>query len=481
MHCHIFACLSQRPSPKTAGEDSASNDTFRYQRVCHGWRVMARSAPELWCSVSLCVRPYIEDHSEFQAELLDQWLQLAKAWPLSIVMTFDKDEVLKNDEALENDEASENDEAFDSQSEECLAALAAVTSVATSHSHQWESLHLFLPFSWAKIFESGMGHCPNLKSLYLHIDVTERVDSFQRSEPPFSTTFRHAPKLRTVTIGHEINVGLPYHQLEELTLWDYAPPEGFLSECTNLKILRAHECCFAPYSSGGTVHLSNLLSLELITLTPQDVLGYLVTPSLVSITIPLKGSEEIEAFLAFLTYSGVTLKHLSIIDYVPREEKLLWKIFDALPNLSHLEIDEPFQLGLRFGSPGRWLPSGRFFNYFSTPNMTLGGLPLPHLTSVKYRGQLKFQTSMKPGNVDSGDSVDVDTLEKVFLARWNSGLPSDGGAVRLQAFSLLITDSRRSVTKMEQSLVVKELRKEGMRLVFKFVEPRECMKLDECW
>ena len=81
---------------------------------------MARSVPELWCSVSLCVRPYIEDHSEFQAELLDQWLQLAKAWPLSIVMTFDKDEVLKNDEALENDEASKNDEAFNSQSEECI-------------------------------------------------------------------------------------------------------------------------------------------------------------------------------------------------------------------------------------------------------------------------------------------------------------------------------------------------------------------------
>ena len=378
---------------------------------------MARSAPELWCSVSLCVRPYIEDHSEFQAELLDQWLQLAKAWPLSIVMTFDKDEVLKNDEALENDEASENDEAFNSQSKECLAALAAVTSVATSRSHQWELLHLFLPFSWAKIFESGMGHCPNLRSLYLHIDVTERVDSFQLSKPPFSTMFRHAPKLRTVTIGHEINVGLPYHQLEELTFWGYALPGGFLSECTNLRIFRAHNCWLAP-TSHVTVYLSKLVSLEIITFTPQHVLGYLVTSSLVSITIPLKGSEGIEAFSAFLTHSGVTLKHLSIINYDPKEEKLLWKIFDALPNLSHLEINEPFQSGLRFESPGRWLPSRRFFNYFSTPNMTSGGLPLPHLTSVKYRGQLKFQTSMKPGNVDSGDSVDVDTLEKLFLARW---------------------------------------------------------------
>ena len=295
---------------------------FLISSVCHGWRVMARSAPELWCSVSLCMQPYIKDHSEFQAELLDQWLQLAKAWPLSIVMTFDKDEVLKNDEALENHEASENDEAFDSQSEECLAALAAATSVATSHSHQWESLDLFLPFSWAKIFKSGMGHCPNLRSLYLHINVTERVDSFQLSKPPFSTMFRHAPKLCTVTIGHEINVGLPYHQLEELTLWDDTLPEGFLSECTNLKIFRAHNCWLTP-TSPVTVYLSKLVSLEIITFTLQHVVGYLVTPSLVSITIPLKGSEEIEAFSAFLTHSGVTLKHLSIIDYDPKEEKLL--------------------------------------------------------------------------------------------------------------------------------------------------------------
>ncbi|KIJ98882.1 hypothetical protein K443DRAFT_103221 [Laccaria amethystina LaAM-08-1] len=174
-----------------------------------------------------------------------------------------------------------------------------------------------------------------------------------------------------------------------------------------------------------------------------------LAPSLVCITIPLKGPDEIEAFLAFLMRSDMTLKRLSIVDFVPREEKLLWKIFDALPNLSHLKIDEPLQKDLWSDSTHRWLPSQRFFDYFSTPNMTSGGLPLPHLTSFKYR------------------------------ARWNIGLPFNSGASRLQAFSMSITDLPRSVAKMEESLVVKELCKEGMRLVFKFVEPQKHMKLGE--
>ena len=83
-----LACHKGR-LPKRREKIPLVTTPFVISGVCHGWRVMARSAPELWCSVSLCVRPYIEDRSQIQAELLDQWLRLAKAWPLSIVMSFD--------------------------------------------------------------------------------------------------------------------------------------------------------------------------------------------------------------------------------------------------------------------------------------------------------------------------------------------------------------------------------------------------------
>lgn len=407
-----LACHKGR-LPKRQEKIPLVTTPFVISAVCHGWRVMAHSAPELWCSVSLCVRPYIKDRSEIQAKLLDQWLRLAQALPLSIVMAFDRDElqVAKNSRGVNN--ASGNDESFNSQSEECLAAVAAVTSVVTSRSHHWESLELFLPFYWAKIFASGMGHCPNLKSLDLCIN-TEGVNSWSPSSPPFST-FRDAPKLCTVTIDDE-NVGLPHHQLEELTFWDYAPSEAFFSKCTNLKLYRAHHLRVAPDTSRGSIHLSKLISLEILFGEPQHLLGYLVTPSLVSITIPLKGSDAAKAFKAFLTHSGVALKRLSIIDYVPVEEESMWQIFNALPNLSHLEID--IQSNLWTSSPHHW--PQRFFNYFSTPNTTSGSLPLPHLTNFTYRGRLEFlelQTITKPGNVGSGNSVEVDTLEKVLLAR----------------------------------------------------------------
>ncbi|EDR06026.1 uncharacterized protein LACBIDRAFT_329257 [Laccaria bicolor S238N-H82] len=440
---------------------------FVISAVCHGWRVMAHSVPKLWCSVSLCVWPYVKDHSEIQAKLLDQWLQLAQALPLSIIMAFDRDELEVAEASSGDDEASDNDESFNSQSEECLAAVAAVTSVVTSRSHQWESLDLFLPFYWTKIFASGMGHCPNLKSLDLCTD-TEGVDSWSRSRPPFSTTFRDAPKLRTVMIDDE-NVELLLHQLEELGFWGYVPSEAFFSQCTDLKIYRQQSLFIAPDTSRSFVHLSKLVSLEISSSQPKHLLGCLVTPSLVSITLSLGGSVKVEAFKAFLTHSGVALKHLSIINYVPPEEELMWKLFNALPNLSHLEID--IQSNLWTSSPHHW--PQRFFNYFSTPNTTSGSLPLPHLTNFTYRGRLEFlelQTIMKPRNVGSGNSVEVDTLEKVLLARWNAGLHSDAGAERLQEFSLFITDLPKLVTEMEQSVIVKELRKEGMHLAFKLVD-----------
>ncbi|EDR06024.1 uncharacterized protein LACBIDRAFT_329249 [Laccaria bicolor S238N-H82] len=224
----------------------------------------------------------------------------------------------------------------------------------------------------------------------------------------------------------------------ELSIARVKDLEQFIRECEAFKMDNGH-----VYGDKFDSALEDFRALF------EELLGNANgAPSLVSITIPLKGHDAIKAFSDFLTRSGVTLKHLYIIDYVPREEALLWKIFDTLPNLSHLEIDEPNQLDPKSGFPQPWLPSRRFFNYFSTPNTTSGGLPLPHLTSVLYR------------------------------ARWNAGLRSDD-AVRLQEFSLLLTNSPGWVTKLEQSLVVKELRKEGMRLVFKFVEPQEQMKLDE--
>jgi hypothetical protein len=453
---------------------------FVISSVCHAWRVMARSTPKLWSSVSICLR-LTDEELAMQGELLDQWLCLARSAPLSITMTFDWD----GTDELERDLS--------------WTALTAVTSVAASRSHQWESLDLFLPSTWAKTFESKMGCVPNLKSL--NLQLTPETDTL-----PFSRTFCDAPKLRTVTIGYEnVDVGLPCHQLEELTFWGHfygdLPSKAltFLSRCTNLKNFRIHDRANKAITSHMSVHLSKLVSLEIISLRPQQLLGYLAAPSLASITISLEGPDELEAFSAFLTRSDVKLKHLSIFGYVPNKEELLWKIFDGLPNLSYLEIDEPsFQSD--GGSERRWLPSRRFFNYFSTPNTASGGLPLPHLTSVKYRGPLKLHASTTPGNADSGDSVDVDpvenmwwntgvpfnsnlknddvdvvTLEKMLLARWNTNLSA--GASRLQVFSMSITNSPESVAEMERSPVVKELRREGMHLVFNSVKQRGRMRI----
>jgi hypothetical protein len=155
-----------------------------------------------------------------------------------------------------------------------------------------------------------------------------------------------------------------------------------------------------------SVNLPKLVTLEIICRNSGWLLSYFSAPALESITVPLKGPTEIEAFLSFLTRSNVALKRLSLVDHIPQKEEPLLKMFDALPHLTHLELDE-----LRHAAGLHdWLPSRTFFDYLRTPNTTSGdsGLALPRLISFKYRG--RFHNS-------ENDGVDVDALEKMLLAR----------------------------------------------------------------
>lgn len=319
-----------------------------------------------------------------------------------------------------------------------------------------------------------MGRVPNIKSLDL------KVFRFQDTpESPFSRTFLDAPKLRTVTIGYEdIDVGLPHHQLEELTVWGYIHnPDfvAFLNKCTNITFCSIHtglelkdwaktnrdRCLF--------VNLPKLVTLEIISDGSGWLLGYFLAPALESITIPLEYSIDSEAFLAFLTRSNVALKQLSIFHYIPREEEPLFRMLDALTHLTHLELDELTVTSFSYDEE-HWLPSCTFFDYLTTPNTMSGGsgLPLPRLISFKYRG--RFHNS-------ENDSVYLDALEEMLLARWNTNVSA--GASRLQVFSMSIINSPESVIELERSRVVKELRKEGMHLAFNSVEPRTGMRLYE--
>jgi len=212
------------------------------------------------------------------------------------------------------------------------------------------------------------------------------------------------------------------------------------------------------------VNLPKLVKLEIISWDSGWLLGYFSAPALESITIPLKGPIEIEAFLAFLTRSNVALKRLSIIDHIPWEEELLLKLLDALPHLTHLELDE-LRLVQSGSHHAHWKPSRMFFDYFRTPSMMSAGsgLPLPQLTTFKYRGHFR------------NSDIVVDALEKMLLARWNTNLFA--GASRLQVFSMSIINSPQSVAGLERSPVVKELRNEGMHLAFKSVKQRMPMRV----
>ena len=417
--------------------------------VCRAWRDMARSAPGLWSSVSLYIEPSTEG-SAIQAELLDQWLRLAQTLPLSITITpkgKDAEGGVIHRTRLPTD----------------------VISVAASYSHQWESLDTPLPSAWATTLGSTTGRIPILRSLSLQ-SVPYKGASFS----PFSETFLDAPKLCTVALESDrMNVGLPYHQLEKLTIWPSktTPYLAVLKKCSSLTFCRINSLQ-DPDSNTAYIHwqpaqptsvqLSKLVSLEIISFRPSEFLAYLVAPALEDIVVALKEVSEVEVFSTFLNRSNTVLKRLTIIGYMPQEEHLLMML-DTLPHLSHLE--------LRLSGAGRYLAPSRalswkFFDYLRSPNTTSGTFPLPCLKSFIYHIDFEIRDHLKDGE---NDGFDIDTLEKTLLTRWNAHLSSNGVS-QLQTFCMSISRryvSSKVVADMERSPVVKDLIKEGMDLVFK--------------
>ncbi|KIJ98869.1 hypothetical protein K443DRAFT_103246 [Laccaria amethystina LaAM-08-1] len=417
---------------------------------------MARSAPALWSSVSLCIDPSTKG-SAIQAELLDQWLRLAQTLPLSITITFNQKDVDKwnsNHDTIPEDGANSR-----------TRLPTGVISVAASYSHQWESLDVFLPSAWAKTLNSTIRRIPNLRSLGLQF-VPYNYGSYSS----FSNTFLDAPKLRTVTLDFEsMDVGLPYRQLEKLIIRPFktTPCLAVLEKCSNLTFCRINERINAngdaAYShwqpaQPTSVQLPKLVSLEIISFQPSGFLAYLVAPALEDIVICLKEVSEVEVFSAFLNRSNTVLKRLSIISYMPREKNLLMML-NTLSHLSHLELTL-----IGAGRDLAHMPalSRKFFDYLRSPNTTSGTFPLPSLKSFKYLINFGLRDHLRDGE---NDGFDIGTLEKTLLARWNAS----NGVSQLQTFCMSISSryiASKVVVDMKRSPVVKDLIKEGMDLVF---------------
>ena len=446
---------------------------FIISSVCHAWRVIAHSAPELWSSVSLCLRNSSRKSSMIQAELLDRWLYLSKALPLSISITF---------KGYGSDVFTDTPESPN-----------PIISVAASYSHQWESVDLVLPSSFFDTLQHIIGPIPNLESLSLNLTLSADTSTSTRAAWALLSPrmFPDAPKLRTVDLDcAKVHVKLPYRRLEELTLREYNTTSclDLLAKCPNLTCLKMleHRSAFGALSSwtaqnmsfrhSKTVHLSKLVSLE-ITHSDPSILNYIVAPALQSITISLLGAPQIESFSTFLVRSNVVLQRLSIIDSMPAEEELL-KMLDTLPHLSHLEVNlRP--MCLRRGM----LLSQKFLDYLRIPNGKSVDSPLPALASFKYQGPTNFQFRDSHDDEENSNRADLEILEKMLLSRWNSF----NGVSQLQSFSMsniqpplamlynmpTVQPTSGRIEDIEQSHVVRGLRKEGMHLVFMLEEPRK--------
>ena len=452
-----FACHKGR-LPNDQNQEVVTTP-FTISGVCHAWRELAHSAPELWSSASLCVGSIRSTRSMVQAELFRRWLHLAKTLPLSISITFD--------ERVASDTWKPS-------------GRQTAISVAASYSHQWESVDLTLPSDL--LLSIGCKPFPNLQSLSLKIPR-------QNSIAPLPI-FLDAPKLRAANLDcANIDVGLPYHQLEELTLhgYDIAPCLSLLDKSSNLTFCRIVKVLEPIGFHWGRpaedishrltkpVHLLKLVSLETTDSEPFKLLACIKAPALRSIAIPLRDVHQMKALSTFLTRSNAMLQRLTIIDHIPEEEEFL-KMLDTLSHLSHLEINEVRTLGSRrFGfrsdSPLVWLgPSQKFFDYLTTPDATLDNLPLPALTSFKYHGPINFKSDNRlTEQWDDKYQFDIDSLEKMLVSRWNANI-SFNSTSQLQSFIMSIQSPHGAVAHLEQSPVVQKLRKEGMHLVFELAE-----------
>jgi len=252
--------------------------------VCRKWREIALSAPRLWASIRVNLRPQSLKNS---LPLLECWLTRARSRPLSVAVVY-----------MNYEENPSPDLLIES---------------LTQSSEQWQDVRLELPFKDLQRLNGIEGKVPLLRKLLIG-PTDAYFTGMQGLRIAPITAFSVAPLLREVHLvtGFPFTLELPWVQLTKLQATSLS-----VREC--LEILEASpalvECTLSLRQSFDTAHTSRIPPLEhlqvLILRTSgfhADLLHCLTLPVLRELQFhvaPSASSEDsLAKIISFLERSG---------------------------------------------------------------------------------------------------------------------------------------------------------------------------------
>jgi hypothetical protein len=288
-------------------------------QVCRGWREMALSLPRLWSSLALSFRP----KSSSRCLLAQRWLKRASGCPLT----------LRIDQPVG---------AFDGVP--TASAQRLVIDIITT-SHRWLNvdLSLYIPSPFLEPFIAVKHELPILQRLAISFPQAGAARN------PYLTTFKYAPRLHTVHLGHgtTIELALPWHQLTHIA----TETSSNFSVADHLEIIKrsrnlvSYTATFQTVPNAGSlpnVKHPRLRSLIIHSTNAKHhsdtsvpvFFSHLTLPSLRMLSITLTWSRLGAEFSAFISRSGCSIYRLTLNACKVREAEYR-NLLTLMPTLAY--------------------------------------------------------------------------------------------------------------------------------------------------
>ena len=358
------------------------NIPFTLGAVCHYWRDIIRSTPQMWSEINLRLHPtHLAEHFYY----LDHFLNRSGTCPLTITMSFEKEDADEWQPALGSSYLKDS-------------VLFPLIKLLLSSASRWRCVDITISEIWFSDFANESHRLSNLTSIRVK-PIWD--DSYQPTSRRAKFDFlHHSPALRELHIRDFWTpyAKIPWKQLQRLTLKGQEWNESLyvLAEAQNLVwcklesvTIREWPQYIPPPDVEKPVALRSLRNLVL-----EDI-GYypfarVLEQILTDLSYPILECLEISAprfpsdITAWLSKGDVRLTHLAISN-LRNELHGLVHCLREMPLLERLDISV---------HRGRHIHGGFFKTIFVKPHPPKSSnYTLPNLRHFSFSGRIALKNS----------------------------------------------------------------------------------------
>ena len=319
--------------------------------ICSYWRDIAWSTPSLWSS--LVVRVPSRD-SHIVTGIAQEWLARSGQLPLSICIS----SIFYNN------------------------TVSALANIINQYSTRWYNLDLRIPNRYYQCFHATDNHAPILKSIQFHC-LNNAIDlNFQLTCPRLERANLSFVRMRGIKIQWDNLTHLTLHSISILDFF------RILRKTPRLVFCKVSGFCSRYKGQNtGTLVLTSLRSLQLITSSATGFLNNLIAPHLEEFSLPNYYHPSIEAVTSFLRRSACSLRSFTmILNTFPPYFEGFMSLLQSMPSLNTLSITT-------WGNTTRSILQV-VAKVLSSQSTSLQEGFLPNLKILEYSGRLL------PGNYD---------------------------------------------------------------------------------